>query len=314
MIGHESFHPNEYGHSLIASYVKNTYGNLPNLDGVTCTENDCSTYTSPPVPSYFGASPTTPVATKQDFIMDTVEDGINWFERSQQLRVRLWTGERNAVTKLQLHSEPIDVGSVKTDDNGYLDTIITIPASTSLGAHAIHAYTTVNGENTDYYQPVYVVASKDDIDGDGVLNANDSCEFIEPSGVDEDEDGVDDSCDGVMNETAVNGVDTTTPGSTVDQAVSVNTTGNTPVVSAVLGDEMLAAEVLVGNRLPNSPYDALATVKTMASEALTEWGITDSRVRAQAVDIGWVGVQTAAMLLPLGAGAALWRKKLRNAL
>ena len=313
LIGNESFHPNQYGHSLIAAYIKSNYGTLPDLQGTSCLE-DCSSFVAPPVPAYYGATPATPIATKQDFIMDTIGDSVNWFERSQRLRVKLWTGERNAITKLQLHSEPVDLGSVKSDENGFIDTVVTIPASTSFGAHVVHAYATVNGENTDYYQPIYVVASKDDIDGDGVLNSEDSCEFIEPSGVDEDRDGIDDSCDNVMNETAVNGTGTTVaPNSSVGEVVSITPVSNSLAVSAVLGDEMLAAEVLVGNKLSDSPYETLATVRTIASEALIEWGITDSRIRAQAVDIGWVGIQAAAVILPLGAGAAIWRKKMKSA-
>lgn len=53
-----------------------------------------------------------------------------------------------------------------------------------------------SGEPVDYYQPILVVASMTDYDGDGITNADDMCQFVMPSGVDSDEDGIDDACEG----------------------------------------------------------------------------------------------------------------------
>ncbi|MFO0971767.1 MAG: hypothetical protein U0520_05485 [Candidatus Saccharimonadales bacterium] len=50
------------------------------------------------------------------------------------------------------------------------------------------------------YKYITVVASQDDYDGDGELNATDVCQFIDPEGVDEDQDGTDDACDGYIGD------------------------------------------------------------------------------------------------------------------
>jgi hypothetical protein len=42
---------------------------------------------------------------------------------------------------------------------------------------------------------VYVQASADDFDGDGIANSLDSCQYIPNSGNDTDQDDVDDACD-----------------------------------------------------------------------------------------------------------------------
>lgn len=61
----------------------------------------------------------------------------------------------------------------------------------------------IAGEPIDIYKNVLLVASPDDYDGDGVPNTSDTCTFIVSSGLDVDQDGVDDACDGEILEAPI---------------------------------------------------------------------------------------------------------------
>lgn len=50
---------------------------------------------------------------------------------------------------------------------------------------------------------ITIVANEQDYDGDGILNANDTCQYIAPLSVDVDKDGIDDGCDPEIGEPPV---------------------------------------------------------------------------------------------------------------
>jgi hypothetical protein len=71
-----------------------------------------------------------------------------------------------------------------------------IPTNIAAGFHVLHIYTTnMAGETVDIQKTVYVAASSNDYDGDGVLNVASPCLVVAPTGVDSDGDGIDDGCD-----------------------------------------------------------------------------------------------------------------------
>jgi hypothetical protein len=91
------------------------------------------------------------------------------------------------------------IGSSQSDDNGDLDLTVTVPADTVPGGHSIDVTgENQSGEPTDVTQPVYVPVSDSDSDGDGQPDTVDSCPAAVNSGVDEDQDGIDDTCDGYI--------------------------------------------------------------------------------------------------------------------
>jgi hypothetical protein len=93
------------------------------------------------------------------------------------------------------------IGTVTSDENGDLDGQVTVPGSMIPGGHTIDL-TGDNqaGEATDVTQPVYVPASDNDADGDGIADSNDSCPGAVNSGHDDDQDGVDDTCDPLIGQ------------------------------------------------------------------------------------------------------------------
>src|SRR5690606_13217434 len=78
---------------------------------------------------------------------------------------------------------------------------VTVPSSLPPGFHTIHIVgkDLANKEQV-LYKTIYVAASEEDYDGDGVLNSDEQCLAVEPSGEDIDRDGVDDACDGEITD------------------------------------------------------------------------------------------------------------------
>jgi hypothetical protein len=91
------------------------------------------------------------------------------------------------------------IGAGTTDDNGDLDVTVPVPVDTPPGGHTIDV---TGDDQTDepinVTQPVYMPVSDTDADGDSINDGNDSCPAAINSGVDADQDGIDDICDGYI--------------------------------------------------------------------------------------------------------------------
>lgn len=99
--------------------------------------------------------------------------------------------------RAELHSSPTVLGNFTSTSSGNLSFQVTIPSSVPAGFHSLHIYgTNVAGEAVDIYKTVYVAASGDDYNGNGIPNSSDPCVFVDASGQDYDQDGIDDACDG----------------------------------------------------------------------------------------------------------------------
>lgn len=142
----------------------------------------------------------------------------------------------NGSYRAELHSEPVNLGSLTSDLNSNLSGQIQIPNDTPIGFHTLHFYgINLAGENLDIYKEVYIAADEDDYDGDGIDNNTDPCFFIEPSGQDYDQDGIDDACDGAIDqppppEPLPEQGDTTDDNEVAVTETSTNTQDQNPVV------------------------------------------------------------------------------------
>jgi hypothetical protein len=107
----------------------------------------------------------------------------------------------NSTYQAFFYSEPTYAGTVNTNGDGKIDGTITIPHNLSPGFHTLHIFAEdVASQPVDLYQTIYVAASEDDLDGDGIPNSQEKCLAVEPANVDEDRDGVDDACDAEIAE------------------------------------------------------------------------------------------------------------------
>jgi hypothetical protein len=105
-----------------------------------------------------------------------------------------------------LHSTPTDLGTFVTDSNGNFGGNVIIPANIEPGVHTLHFYTTDIFDNPlDIYKSIFVEASANDYDGDGIPNSQEACAgIVPPSNQDVDQDGIDDACDGTIGPVANN--------------------------------------------------------------------------------------------------------------
>lgn len=82
----------------------------------------------------------------------------------------------NAQHRLSMASTPTFLGYVMSDGNGVVHYSFTVPQNTPPGLHTLYVEgTAANGEAITVEQQMYVIASEDDWDGDGVKNEDSPC-------------------------------------------------------------------------------------------------------------------------------------------
>ncbi len=195
VIANESYHPNQRGQELLADAVAAGTHNF--------TETMSAPDTSVTNPAADDSLPILQVPKQPRGINQTLQDNdetVKLITRgdSSNFDVDGYGGylAPNSSANVTLHSSPVNLGSVAVDANGEIHAQLTIPADTVPGSHTLHFYAqNIAGQPVDIQKTIYVAASADDYDGDGVVNAEDSCRGVPNSGVDEDKDGVDDACD-----------------------------------------------------------------------------------------------------------------------
>jgi hypothetical protein len=219
-IANESYHPNKMGQQLLASTIALQTDCLTkpmpasriipamNLDDIELLKGMPHAAPNPPKRIW--------VELDGGQLMFTGRDmSVNISENDTQRILRNGT-----VMRAELHSLPVDVGGLTVDANGALGGTLHIPSGLPVGFHTLHVYGQDKYfQDVDVQLSVYVAASPDDYDGDGIPNAEDSCVAVPPSGKDEDHDSIDDACDPVIYEApAADDGQGGTPGSTDDDA------------------------------------------------------------------------------------------------
>lgn len=204
-IGNGSFHPNALGHQLMSEALLTQSQNftkpMPAANpGVIPPYIGSDAYYNfigdAPSAGFSGmllyTSPTTTVTRATMTGAGLVQTGHSMHLTETQLYL-----QSNSQFLVWLRSDPVLAGALTTDSAGHLNGDITIPTDLPAGFHTMHVIgKDIGGGDIDMYQVIYVAASLDDYNGDGVLNSDDPCLIIPPSGVDSDHDGIDDACDG----------------------------------------------------------------------------------------------------------------------
>lgn len=203
----ESFHPNAKGHEAIASTVMghNTNG-VSLVDFEVCpggaavcpdysiSKNDIS------IPPYFQMTPDPPSAPKTEYKTVTFGDQVaGTFAR---VLGGLYTVYSSSLFDVYLHSDPIHLGTFEANEDGSIDVEVPIPANVTPGYHTLVLKgKTYSGDPIEYEQVILVKSSNpNDIDGDGIADAQDKCLFIPAVNIDADGDGIDDACDPEIGE------------------------------------------------------------------------------------------------------------------
>jgi hypothetical protein len=106
----------------------------------------------------------------------------------------------NSTFQAWFYSTPTPAGTLTTDANGKLTGDITVPTGLEPGYHTFRVDAkNIADEDIVLYKEVFVSAYENDLDGDGILNSEDPCLAVEPANIDQDHDGTDDACDGVID-------------------------------------------------------------------------------------------------------------------
>lgn len=201
----EAFHPNAAGHEAIYQYIHSKQNGTSLLDDtcdgqvIICPDDKYAH--EPIVGEYFGSNDkvekfaslfTAKVGSSIDI------SGLAIVERGKPLDILLHESEYQpgSIATVELRSEPILLNAFTVEAGGSVSGSVTIPKDMSIGFHKLLLEgVTADGIKVEYIQPLYIAGPEDDVDGDGVSNDVDNCEFMTPSGIDTDRDGIDNNCD-----------------------------------------------------------------------------------------------------------------------
>jgi lysophospholipase L1-like esterase len=193
--GHESYHPNALGHELIEQAILKQTHNLTLVTPPTGTKPSGATLLNAPKS---GRAVTTRVPTS------TLGQAIVKAGQATTLTINGSDAGLKTQTVYQVRldgaSGPV-IGTLTSDEVANAVTVVTIPQQFIPGVHTLDV-TGQNqaGETVDITQPIYIPVSDSDADGDNLPDTSDTCPTVVDSGHDDDQDGVDDACDGFISQ------------------------------------------------------------------------------------------------------------------
>ncbi|HVC36150.1 MAG TPA: SGNH/GDSL hydrolase family protein [Candidatus Dormibacteraeota bacterium] len=204
-ISQESYHPNLLGQQLMAKNIMNTTGQFtlptslpgPNPNILQPTASDSDPQLSAMLNAPHGSVPITST--------EPLQNGSNNFINNILIRGQAFNYQVNGLDyglkpnspyAVMLHSTPVSLGTYMSDANGNLTISTTIPDTVTAGVHMIDITgQDLSNDNIDLFDTAYVEYSSTDYNGDGIPNSSDPCEYFPFSGVDTNQNGIDDACD-----------------------------------------------------------------------------------------------------------------------
>lgn len=197
-LGKESYHPTSLGHRLLATAIAKATDDLrvepkapSGAKQLSINEND----------PFVTLSETDTADSREIVYRDIVNAPTNTPVQS----VDIVCGEGNGVAPnapytIVAHSEEVILATGVADADGRITAEVNLPTLTP-GAHSIHIYTTdVNNEAIDITEDIFVAASAEDYDGDGIQNVDDNLPLVndtehiimpEPEQASQNQDGED---------------------------------------------------------------------------------------------------------------------------
>lgn len=193
----ESYHPNAFGHLLLAKRIREKTNNF-NVSMPVAALGD-----QKPSGGFYEALvgdvhrnlPVT-VRLRDDLVESNVVAVGGIIGVSVQLNDERSTPIDLSSVTVELHSSPIRFEPVAVSKGGAVSGRFVIPTDVTPGIHTVHAsYSDISGQKYDMIQHVLVIHSDSDLDGDGVPNSDEACVIGNVLSRDSDGDGVDDACD-----------------------------------------------------------------------------------------------------------------------
>lgn len=196
-IGNESFHPNQLGQWLLAAAVQQQTNDLtaamPTADAklqLNIQHDQLSLIQN--VPTLGSTEATTPK-------LEVYREGPAVMAQGQPTTLTVagdsYALQADSTVNISLHSDPVHLADAQIDDTGNFTTTVTGPRTVPTGYHTLHIRgRNLAGEAVDLFKTVLVT------DGENVP-AN-SCIAVANANIDQDGDGIDDACDGVIGTSA----------------------------------------------------------------------------------------------------------------
>lgn len=206
VIGSESFHPNVLGHQLLAQAILQQTNNMKQAMPTANTSIKAPTINDPQTVAFLAGYP---VSSTKFADVITADDSIAASSAVRSVGTAIAINgtsyglkpNSNYQVTLANDTQSISLASATTNANGDLNLIATVPVSVSVGYQKLSIQgTNLAGQTIEIYKFIYVAASTDDANGDGVPDSQNSCFILPESGIDADSDGVDDACDPVIGD------------------------------------------------------------------------------------------------------------------
>lgn len=196
-LGSESFHPTFEGFKLYKQAILQQTNNLQAV-------MPAPTNSFIPTPMLqFGLDAVSAVSAMNNNsgyggrVLQLEDDLITGFDHSSKtMNLNIQGLMPNSNVQVVVESAPTVLGTFTTDLSGNVVTEVELPENLEPGYHEMH----ILGQDrfastTDSWQSFVLAESIGDFDGDGADDSTDSCPSVVNSGIDEDEDGIDDACD-----------------------------------------------------------------------------------------------------------------------
>ena len=192
-VSKESFHPTLLGHILMTRQIRQQTNDLmrPMPDPLPSDE------WGETVGDYYREQLVGDTEKKTDK-KATPQENIapnTLYKKGKKNLLKIFQYFASGNARAVLYSDPVDLGSLQVGLDGTISGDVVIPEDVPTGYHQLHViYTTADGEEKDVYQYVFVGESPDDLDGDGIADAQEPCMFSAPDGLDMNGDGVVNGC------------------------------------------------------------------------------------------------------------------------
>lgn len=161
----EAFHPNAKGHMQMAKSIYSKVPSFGQQPGVHARPNAVTG-------SEYESSPLTK-------LLKIASEAV---ERIASLRILIesTTLLPGSSIRVVLYSDPVDLGTFTVDQDGSVDVEIALPEEVTMGHHTLVVEgVSSTGDPVTLYQNITVTSGIDgDMDGDGIPDDSDKCQFI----------------------------------------------------------------------------------------------------------------------------------------
>ncbi|MGI9027247.1 MAG: SGNH/GDSL hydrolase family protein [Candidatus Saccharimonadales bacterium] len=194
--GRETFHPNQKGHQLMSDAIEaatNNFSNLNPLPNIGQLKPVISSGTGLTGSNIAGLLP------RKIMFEDNLVPAVWQVGKPIQLIANGLLPSKDTTLQLGSDSEARLRSTYRATATGEVSASFILPNTIPPGTYTAHLYgKNKTGEDIDVQKVIYIAATADDFDGDNIPNSEEECLLVEPALVDEDQDTIDDGCDGYI--------------------------------------------------------------------------------------------------------------------